>query len=54
MAAEHPFALPDRPVRLAVVLPIMAPYVRPVFEHLAAIQGIDLKVFVLKESLLSR
>jgi len=40
-----------RAIRLAVVQPVMAPYVRPVFAHLAAIPGIDLKVFVLKESL---
>jgi glycosyltransferase involved in cell wall biosynthesis len=36
-------------IRLAVVQPVMAPYARPVFERLAAIPGIDLKVFVLKE-----
>jgi len=44
-------ALPHRLIRLAVVQPVMAPYARPVFAHLAAIPGIDLKVFVLKESL---
>lgn len=38
-------------IRLAVVQPVMAPYARPVFEQLAAIPGIDLKVFVLKKSL---
>jgi glycosyltransferase involved in cell wall biosynthesis len=46
---DPPPAPPRRAIRLAVVQPVMAPYARPVFEHLAALPGIDLKVFVLKE-----
>lgn len=41
-------------VRLAIVQPILAPYARPVFEHLVAIPGIDLKIFVLRNTLQHR
>jgi glycosyltransferase involved in cell wall biosynthesis len=49
LSDEPPLAPPRRAIRLAVVQPVMAPYARPVFERLAAIPGIALKVFVLKE-----